>query len=703
MKRIVVAFGLLTECIAFHDQVQAATYTVTTTNDAGAGSLRQAILDANANPGADSINFNIPAAGVKTISPITQLPTVTDPVVIDGYTQPGAQANTLSEGNNAVLLIELNGTNTIYQGLVIKGGNSVVRGLVVNRFTNAGIVVESDNNIVEGNFVGIDPTGNLSRGNGVDGVFVANGLSPGTGNDNLIGGTTPAARNVISANGRNGMVFDQVLRTKVVGNYIGTNAAGTSRLPNANGGIGAYLGTGHRIGGPTSSHRNVISGNDGHGIELNGVSFDTVSNNYIGTNAAGTSALSNGGPGNERHGINVIGGAGDIVVASNLISGNEGDGVYLDDASRISLTGNYIGTNAVGSGSVANGGTGISGYRFSDCRIGGTTSGLRNIISGNGGNGIVLDQTSRTKIEGNYIGVNAAGTGVLGNGSSGISGYLCFNDTIGGATVSSRNVISGNNGSGIAISGAQAALIRNNFIGVSATGAAAGNHESGIRLSGDEVSSRNVSITENVIATNVQNGVDLTDASRCAISMNSIFDNGLLGIDLGNDGVTANIPPTRPPTPRPATSSLPNWGQNYPTLYVADIDSSRVRGSINSWPHTLLRIEVFQSNDADASGFGEGQTFIGSTTLRTDANGNAIFSIPTSTPLVAGRFVSATARLCEQHVGVFRKCGRWSDIQNLWRSFRYQYNLFRHSPALDRWKRCVPHEHERPIEFSCFP
>src|ERR1043165_4028411 len=98
---------------------QAATYHVTTTIDNGdnqnptPGSLRKAIVDANGNAGQDLIDFQIPGAGVKTISPLTPLPVITDSVTIDGYTQPGASPNTLATGNNAVLLIELDGSSVV--------------------------------------------------------------------------------------------------------------------------------------------------------------------------------------------------------------------------------------------------------------------------------------------------------------------------------------------------------------------------------------------------------------------------------------------------------------------------------------------------------------------------------------------------------------------------------------------------------------
>lgn len=157
------------------DRLAPATFTVVNTLDTGAGSLRQAILDANAAPGADLIDFNIPGAGVQTIAPASGLPTITDPVTIDGYTQPGASPNTLAVGNDAVLRIELDGSGAGHAayGLRIFGGNSTVRGLVINRFANDGIWLWSQANVIEGNFVGIDPTGTQGQGNRFSGIAIS--------------------------------------------------------------------------------------------------------------------------------------------------------------------------------------------------------------------------------------------------------------------------------------------------------------------------------------------------------------------------------------------------------------------------------------------------------------------------------------------------------------------------------------------------
>src|SRR5205807_1608274 len=152
---------------------------VTNTNDSDIGSLRQAILCANSNAGTDTISFNIPGSGVHTISPTSVLPGISDAVIIDGYTQPGASPNTNpltlgagAVGSNAVILVELNGSSAglTSDGLTVSAPNSTVRGLAINRFGNDGIVVNGGNDVIEGNFIGTDPGGAIDLGNGFQGV-----------------------------------------------------------------------------------------------------------------------------------------------------------------------------------------------------------------------------------------------------------------------------------------------------------------------------------------------------------------------------------------------------------------------------------------------------------------------------------------------------------------------------------------------------
>ena len=287
-----------------------------------------------------TIAFNIAGTGVHTIAPTSALPDITDPVIIDGYTQPGSSPNTLAVGNDAVLLIEIDGSGQTTDLFHFFANNNVIRGLVVNRAPFDGIFLgNSDStptsgNVVEGNFIGTDPTGTIARGNGRFGVSLF--FFP-TAN-NQIGGVTPAARNLISANAQGGVVIGRAGSTNNVvrGNYIGTTASGTTAL---GGGRGILIGngaTGNTVGGTTAAERNVISGNNDTGVLLlgNGVTNNVVRGNYIGVAADGVGTLGNNG-----FGVGIGDTATGNAVLSNLISGNtalgidlSGNGVTANDA-----------------------------------------------------------------------------------------------------------------------------------------------------------------------------------------------------------------------------------------------------------------------------------------------------------------------------------------------------------------------------------
>ncbi|RIV17924.1 DUF11 domain-containing protein [Fibrisoma montanum] len=325
----------------------SSVYTVTNTNDTGPGSLRQAMLDVAATtcPGPFTISFNIAGSGVQTITPQSVLPILTKPVFIDGLTQPGA---TTAVGG---LRIELNGTTAgateEQTGLHLGTGSdgSTIRGLVINRFGEYGIFADgSSNHTIQTNYIGTDPTGMTRQGNGINGIRIR-------GNNVLIGGTTPGAGNVVSGNLSDNINLvgnDH----RVQGNLVGTNATGTASLGTNVSGLRIEQVMNLLIGGSTPAARNLISGNFRPGILiLSGPNSATVLGNYIGTDITGTSSLSNlvgiyisGNLTSTNSNTIVIGGTGPG--EANRIAFNQQEGVILDD-SRRTLTGVRIRGNQI--------------------------------------------------------------------------------------------------------------------------------------------------------------------------------------------------------------------------------------------------------------------------------------------------------------------------------------------------------------------
>ena len=264
-------------------------FTVTNTNDSSTGSLRQAILDANS-MGGGMITFNIPGTGVHTISPLTVLPTITQTVTIDGYTQTGAMANTNppTMGLNTVLKIELNGVNsgTNFSGLIINADNCTVRGLVINSFVHDGIDIFSNGNVITGNFIGTNPAGAVAMPNGSGGAggVILNG-SPS--NNTRWRHNARRAQPDLGKH-RHGRSLPGSGHT-VQGNLIGTDVTGTLALGNTAVGV-VFNASNNLIGGTTIDARNIISAN-GRGIDLFGGSNNTVQGNFIGTDVTGTIAF----------------------------------------------------------------------------------------------------------------------------------------------------------------------------------------------------------------------------------------------------------------------------------------------------------------------------------------------------------------------------------------------------------------------------
>lgn len=380
----------------------AADFVVTNSNDSGPNSLRQAIIDANSNPGLDTISFNINLNSCSsgplcvggtlpaTITPASALPSITDLVVVDGYTQPGSSPNSsdMDQSINAILKIELNGTNAgSANGLTVLSGGSTVRGLVVNRFAGAGIYISTNGqNLIEGNFIGTNARGNSPLANFNNGIVIDN-----VGN-NVVGGLTPDTRNLISSNISYGLQIkgSSASSNQVQGNFIGTNVSGTGSFANSFDGIRVEGAPNNLIGGVTLGSRNLISGNGLNGVVLVGsnAAGNLIQGNFIGTNLSGTAVLSN-----FSNGItivqalnNTIGGV--VSGAGNLISGN-GRGIEMSgNTSGNQVQGNFIGTDISGHNPLGNLSDGILFNGASINMVGGPISGSGNTIAFNGGDGV---------------------------------------------------------------------------------------------------------------------------------------------------------------------------------------------------------------------------------------------------------------------------------------------------------------------------
>lgn len=677
---LTIGYWLLTILflLTFRPAAHAATFTVTNTANSGPGSLRQAILDANANPGADTITFAIGATGSQqTIQPTAALPTITDPVTIDGWSHGGA-------GYTGPPLIELNGAlaGSSVVGLNITAGESVVRGLVINGFVGAngaGIRLQTGGgNWIYGNYIGTDFAG-ATRVANQRGIWIQGGSSANRIGTNADGVNDAAERNVISANiDQNIWIYQPTtVGNLIMGNYIGLNAAGTAAVgvnnqTVATNGIliqeAAYtiIGT-DGDGQGDALEGNVIGGNT-YNIQLTGTSVNRshhnrISGNLIGTNAAGTASV-----GLQVEGVrvyvteyNTIGTDGDGVsdaLEGNLISGNSDFGVMLQQTGALHnvVAGNKIGTDITGLSAIPNGyggspraGIVLGGYGN---RIGANNDGVsddleRNLISGNSQtsisaiyfNNLPNPDAPPTIIAGNWLGVDVTGLAALPN-NYGISG------TSNVPVIIRDNVIAAHTFEGISTHSSNM-LIIGNRIGVGADSATPlGNGYSGLFLSGNDNVIGGVGPGEgNIIAHNgtasaFHSGVRVGNTGLSnSIRGNRIYANSQLGIDLRwPDGVNVNDPGD------PDTGG--NNLQNYPIIAFAQGYSDGttvIQGTLNSNPNTEFTLDFYYSSAADNSGYGEGEFYLGAASVTTDGNGDAAFDVTLSATIPPNQFVTATA------------------------------------------------------------
>jgi CSLREA domain-containing protein len=398
---------------------------------AGTCTLRAAIQEANLSSGANRVEFSIPGPGPHTILLAQPLPSLSDesgPTTIDGYSQPGAAPNSDSRISNAALRVQLSTVAAVQpatiEALHITAPGNTVRGLALFKFRRALFVFgnNADSNTIVGNFIGTDAGGSYfapaiaDSGNGVE-------LSQGASR-NRIGGTSPADRNVISGNAKNGVASFNGGSDKnlIIGNLIGLAPAGDRKLPNFSHGIDVNANSANnQIGGSSPGERNVIAGNGGEGVEVSHgqrTQGNSVIGNYIGADATG--ALTGFSP-NGFHGVHVEDGPTGTQVGLNLIVGNVSGGLLIDGlASGFSPAATQVFSNQIGlalDGSAAPNAN--YGIRVAD-RSAGSWIGPGNIIAHSlvgvqlEGPETLFNTISRNSIFGNQLGIDLVGGANVG-------------------------------------------------------------------------------------------------------------------------------------------------------------------------------------------------------------------------------------------------------------------------------------------------
>ena len=529
-------------------------------------------------------------------------------------------AAALGNSSNGVQ-IGIGGSNNMIGGTAAGAGN-VISGNGIH-----GVLIDtSDNNTVAGNFIGTDANGTAALGNSHQGVLI---LGSGSASSNTIGGTAAGARNVISGNNVGVRISSPGTQgNQVEGNYIGTDVTGTAALGNSTQGVVILGGASNNtIGGTAAGAGNVISGNEAEGvlIRLSGTSGNQVQGNLIGTDANGTAAL-----GNTLHGVlleadatsNMIGGT--AAGAGNVISGNDESGVRIDASDNNTVAGNLIGTDANGTTDLGNTGHGVSieGGATSNT-VGGTADGAGNVVSGNNANGVRIVASPANVVAGNLIGTDVTGTADLGNTLHGVLIEAdATSNMIGGTVTGAGNVVSGNDLTGLIIHASDDNTVAGNLIGTDANGTAdLGNTGHGVSIEGGATSNTVGGTADgagNTIAFNANDGIAVTGTGSTgnAFHANAMFQNGDLGIDLGDDGPTPNDPGDG--------DGSPNMLQNFPALTSAAIDGNGdliITYLVDTDPAKVLYDLVAEFFEADVDSE-EGQTFLGSDTYTaTDYNG----------------------------------------------------------------------------------
>ncbi len=548
-------------------RAHAATYMVTSNADAGANTLRQAIINANVSAGADLIHFNF--GGVTTITLTTCLPQITGQTTLDGYSNPGSGA-----GNLMVEVISPTGCN----GFDFAAGSdgSTIQGLVISGGTYGVYLRNSNNHVVKGNYLGTNIAGTAIAASRLQDCIHLN-----TSNNNTIGGTGGQIdRNIISGATQNAIRIQISTDATIINNYMGTDVTGNAGLSNTRNGIEAYNNSHNiRVGGTTLAERNVISANLQNGIYTNGCRSPIVKGNMIGMGADGVTKLGNGQSGIdlENTGVGPAQVGGITLAERNYSSCNGAFGVVLRGANNSVIEGNWLGVDAAtGLLDYGNYDAAITVTGTADVRVGGSVAGSGNICSasgnpGGGADGISIWSTSpRPIIKGNIIGLGADGVTPLQNYGHGIECLTCDDGIIGGPTVLERNLVANSFLIGMQLVNSQRITVINNYVGTDVSGTLdRGGSQMGINISGtsDAMIGGSLALANIIAYNNASAGIVVTnDSQRNTITYNSIFCNSGSGIDLA--GAAANEGVLTPGITSSGANSVNGTGTNGNVIHV---------------------------------------------------------------------------------------------------------------------------------------
>lgn len=538
------------------------TFVVTNTDDAGPGSLRQAILDANAEADDEVIEFQIPitdpnfvdadaavaggdaSADVFVIRPTTELPALTGEVVIDGLTQRLFTGRTSLSDRHAEIVIDGSLAGANVTGITLAGDLNSVVGLNIQNFTGNGVSVIGSGNTILQSMIGLDASGTVAAANGNYGIELA-------GDDNIISGASFVLEdgsivmgpgNVISGNTINGIHVSSGSDNVIAGNLIGTDWTGTQAVANEGNGVEIAATAEDTIVGRVD--RNVISGNGAFGVTVFG-QRTLIEGNYIGVDTTGQVAL-----GNVLTGVNididsndnVIG--GDTRESRNVISGNDEAGIAVRGTGN-RVIGNYIGTDQSGTSPLGNGLSGVF-ISAADNFVGGVNPGEANLISANAVNGIRIfgDVALNNVVLGNFVGTDVTGTQALGNTLAGVAiEEGASNNRIGGPGDGERNLISANQEFGVLVQTDETTdnVVQGNFIGTDVTGTQAlGNVLSGVAIQGGASNNRiggPGAGERNLISANHEAGVVIQDDG----TTENVVQGNSIGTDVTGTQALGNV------------------------------------------------------------------------------------------------------------------------------------------------------------------